>query len=624
MNGNDEDKPQSIGINNTKCPNVSDSSSNIDNIIRDDNNWYDKTKIFDYVNVHNKYNVVRLDLIDQQIQYLTKRCEFLEGKNDILVDYIKREESKENKIEFDSDSTDTDTDSDHDITTKYGDDGGSNDNNVSQQDDKIQEKNRQEQYVNDELDNLIENSLVIANRIYNHKQYTEVDESEKNKEKESVEEEIFNTAILFPISINNQDKNNTKANQNENNNRNRPPPPPRRSGSKRIRSNLSDDDKLLDVLQNIINPPSFKTKKSTEISQNIKIADNDSRHDNLEYVELDCSFEKLEDLLQLYEFMDSIKNEHLANEQNIFTFEDGEYRDYYLFHDKKYGVNFAKLENIRTSLLKLINIVGMSELKAKMLDIIASRLCPGYVDPEPLHTLIMGNPGLGKTKVCKIIVSIYCGLGLSDKNRVVYAKRSQLVGKHLGHTAPQTQSMIDSAIGGILIIDEAYALGDEDSKDTFSKECINTIVQNMSENKKKFIIIMIGYENSIKQNLFNSNPGLESRFTTDTRFTINDYNASELAEIYWNNILKHNFVLSDATEQQVKNLLKENFNLFPGFGRSVKDYFNNCKKVHFKSLLGKNPVKSRYMLSFKTLQTCMKTFKSVNENNDKIFQSIYQ
>ena len=307
--------------------------------------------------------------------------------------------------------------------------------------------------------------------------------------------------------------------------------------------------------------------------------------------------------------MESIKYEHVKSGIKCI-FENKEYKNYYLYYDKKYGVNFNKLENIKIPLLKLINVIGMNELKSKMLDIIASRLCPGYLDPEPLHTLIMGNPGLGKTKVCKIIVDIYCGLGLADKNKVVYAKRSQLVGKHLGHTAPQTQNMIDDAINGILIIDEAYALGDEDSKDTFSKECINTIVQNMSENKKKFILIMIGYESSIKNNLFNCNPGLESRFTTDTRFTISDYTASELCGIFLNNIKKHNFVLYDTDENKIKKLFLKNANFFPGFGRSVKDYFNNCKKVHYRNLLGKNFVKLRYQLSIKTLKICMKNIKT--------------
>lgn len=519
-----------------------DSQVNYDNILAqlkniislcsnvDNNNIIEINKLlegaFEYFNLQNKYFATKMDLLDQQLQYFSKRCEFLEEKQTVLIDHLIKENN--------------------DQPLKY--ENTTNESNESS------------------------NSPLKSN--------------------------FLNHLTLTRPSISRSDN--------------------KRIKMKRESSNYdnTNDTNLLEIFHDLINPTSSKNKIEPENITIKEIQSSNILHDNLEFIECDFKFNKLEDLLQIIDLANIIKEEH--SNYNC-QYEMGEYKDYYLYYDKKYGINFKKLENIKSALLKLINIIGMNDIKVKMLDVIASRLCPGYNDSEPLHTLIMGNPGLGKTKVCKIITAIYCGLGLASKDKIVYAKRSQLVGKHLGHTAPQTQKLIDNAMGGILVIDEAYALGDEKSNDSFSKECIDTIVQNMSENKKKFIMIMIGYENSIKNNLFSNNQGLESRFCTDTRFIINDYTATELAQIFLNNINKHQFILcneqSIISNEFIKKLFIENYDYFPGFGRSVKDYFNNCKRVHYRNLLGKNPSQIRNMLSIKTIKECMKTIKNINASS---------
>ena len=124
-----------------------------------------------------------------------------------------------------------------------------------------------------------------------------------------------------------------------------------------------------------------------------------------------------------------------------------------------------------------------------------------------IHTIIQGPPGVGKSLLGKIIGDIYYYLGIFNNNlrhhrfeeyRNNYpfrvAKRSDLIGRYLGETAIKTQEFIDSCYGGVMFIDEAYSLGNNEGRDSFSKECIDTINQNLTENKGNFLCIIAGYK----------------------------------------------------------------------------------------------------------------------------------
>ena len=144
------------------------------------------------------------------------------------------------------------------------------------------------------------------------------------------------------------------------------------------------------------------------------------------------------------------------------------------------------------------------------------------------HMVFTGNPGTGKTTIARILGEIYKHLGVLSKGHMVETDRAGLVAGYLGQTAIRTDEVITSALGGILFIDEAYALSSED-RDQFGQEAINTLLKRMEDHRDDLIVIVAGYPGEMDR-FINSNPGLQSRFTKYIHFE--DYNAKELLEIF--------------------------------------------------------------------------------------------
>ena len=144
------------------------------------------------------------------------------------------------------------------------------------------------------------------------------------------------------------------------------------------------------------------------------------------------------------------------------------------------------------------------------------------------HMVFTGNPGTGKTTIARILGEIYKHLGVLSKGHMVETDRAGLVAGYLGQTAIRTEEVITSALGGILFIDEAYALSSED-RDQFGQEAIDTLLKRMEDNRDDLIVIVAGYPDEMNR-FINSNPGLQSRFTKYIHFE--DYDAKELKEIF--------------------------------------------------------------------------------------------
>ena len=167
-----------------------------------------------------------------------------------------------------------------------------------------------------------------------------------------------------------------------------------------------------------------------------------------------------------------------------------------------------------------------------------------------LHSVFFGNPGTGKTTVARLMGRIYKSLGLLRRGHVVECDRGRLVAEYVGQTAVRTHAVIDSALDGILFIDEAYSLAGRGAED-FGSEAIETLLKRMEDDRDRLIVIVAGYTGPMEQ-FIASNPGLESRFTNYLKFP--DYQPDDLAEIFHRMAAQSGLVCSPETERKVLTL----------------------------------------------------------------------
>jgi stage V sporulation protein K len=164
-----------------------------------------------------------------------------------------------------------------------------------------------------------------------------------------------------------------------------------------------------------------------------------------------------------------------------------------------------------------------------------------------LHSVFFGNPGTGKTTVARLMGRIYKSLGLLRRGHVIECDRGRLVAEYVGQTAVRTHAAIDSALDGILFIDEAYALAGRGAED-FGNEAIETLLKRMEDDRDRLIVIVAGYTGPMEQ-FIESNPGLESRFTNYLKFP--DYQPDDLAEIFHRMAAQSGLVCSPEAEKKV-------------------------------------------------------------------------
>lgn len=244
----------------------------------------------------------------------------------------------------------------------------------------------------------------------------------------------------------------------------------------------------------------------------------------------------------------------------------------------RYELNLKMLNQLLKPLKKLKNMIGMSSVKEDIVDFIIYAL-QHHRDKKKhlLHTVITGNPGTGKTDLGRILSEVYASMGYIRGGRFYKARRSDLVAGYLGQTAIKTQKFIDKCKGGVMFIDEAYSLGNEEGRDSFSKECIDTLNQNLTENRNNFICIIAGYKDALDECFFRTNAGLERRFPY--HYHIEDYEPSELREIFIKQVRDINWDFEDINSIST-DFFEKNQKYFKYNGGDTDLLLEQSKKAH--------------------------------------------
>lgn len=217
----------------------------------------------------------------------------------------------------------------------------------------------------------------------------------------------------------------------------------------------------------------------------------------------------------------------------------------------------ALVEEAFRELRKLTGLREVSELARELtalVEVQRRRRAHGLrVEPLVFHMVFTGNPGTGKTTVARILGRLFKGLGVLPQGHLVEVERADLVGEYIGHTAQKTREQLKKAMGGILFVDEAYALARGGEKD-FGKEAVDTLVKAMEDHRDQLVVILAGYRVEM-ESFLRMNPGLRSRCPIHIDFP--DYTTSELLEIARQMAAERQYRLSPGVERRLSRLLEE-------------------------------------------------------------------
>jgi AAA+ superfamily predicted ATPase/tellurite resistance protein len=239
-------------------------------------------------------------------------------------------------------------------------------------------------------------------------------------------------------------------------------------------------------------------------------------------------------------------------------------------------------QRLKTALDELDELIGLDEVKKRVksytnfLRLQNQRREKGLATmPISLHMIFTGNPGTGKTTVARIVGQILGAMGTLKSGHVVETDRSGLVAEYAGQTAKKTNELCDSAIGGVLFIDEAYSLIDTSGDDAYGREAVQVLLKRMEDDREEVAVILAGYSNEMRQ-LIRSNPGLSSRINTNIEF--DDYDPADMGRIFESMCRQNDYELPAAARHRLllglDHLYQQRDRHF-GNGRLVRNAFED-------------------------------------------------
>jgi len=284
-----------------------------------------------------------------------------------------------------------------------------------------------------------------------------------------------------------------------------------------------------------------------------------------------------------YTYIDSICNNIVFNKFDSLVIENG-------FNGEDVP-NEEHVREVSEILADIDNLTGLTELKENVRE-----LCKylefsekiGKKDFANLNMIFKGNSGTGKTTVAKLLAELYYKLGFIKQNKLVEVTSKDLIGSHLGETAPKTQAVIESALDGVLLIDEAYTImaSKGGSSSNYPAECIATIAKAIEIYKDRLVIIFAGYTKEMND-FINANQGLVSRIGYEIEFP--DFTKEELMEIFNKEVESNEFTLEDGVTEKIENIVAKN-KIGRNFGnaRFVKNLFERLIVIHSANCTDEN------------------------------------